>query len=255
MPRRAREKSSTGVYHIMVRGINRQDIFNDEEDKQKYVLTLIKYKEICGCEIYGYCLMSNHIHLILKEGKEPIAQVMKRIGASYVYWYNMKYERYGHLFQDRFKSEIIENDGYLMVALRYIHQNPLKAGMVEKVAAYAWSSYNEYMKQVGVVTDIGFILNLFGPDPKKAVLRFKEFMEQDNTVGCLDDEVRKIKLISDEDVKVLIKKMTGSANPQVLQTMNKKDRDDVIRELRGEQVSIRQLARITGLGRGSIEKA
>ncbi|MDO9565422.1 MAG: transposase, partial [Candidatus Desulfaltia sp.] len=97
MPRRAREKSSTGVYHVMVRGINRQDIFNDEEDKQKLVSTLKRYKEICGYDVYGYCLMSNHIHLLLKEGREPITQVMKRIGASYVYWYNMKYERYGHL--------------------------------------------------------------------------------------------------------------------------------------------------------------
>jgi REP element-mobilizing transposase RayT len=136
MPRQAREKSSSGIYHIMLRGINRQDIFHDEEDKMRFIETLKNYKSICEYKVYGYCLMSNHIHLLIKEGKETISQAMKRIGASYVYWCNMKYERYGHLFQDRYKSEKVEDDKYLLVVLRYIHQNPIKAGIVEEAAKY-----------------------------------------------------------------------------------------------------------------------
>ena len=103
MPRKAREKSQTGIYHVILRGINRQIIFEENEDYQKFLDTLKEYQEISGYEIYGYCLMSNHIHLVLKEGEEDLGTVFKRIGASYVYWYNWKYNRSGHLFQDRLK--------------------------------------------------------------------------------------------------------------------------------------------------------
>ncbi len=255
MPRRAREKSNTGIYHVMVRGINKQVIFNDEKDKHNFVSALKRYKKICGYEIYGYCLMSNHVHLLLREGKETIGQAMKRIGASYVYWYNLKYDRCGHLFQDRFKSENIEDDKYLMAVLRYIHQNPLKAGMVEDLAAYKWSSYNEYLRQKPIFTDTQFFLNLFNPEPKKAVKMFIDFMSLENQDIFLEDETKRTKMLTDADAKALIKKITGSNNIQVLQTMNKNDRDSMIRKLRAEHISIRQIGRLTGVGRRIIEKA
>jgi len=100
MPRAPREKSSTGVYHVMLRGINRQIIFEDDEDYQKYLDTLKTYQEKSGYIIYAYCLMSNHIHLLMKEVAEDLAIVFRRLGPSYVYWYNWKYGRRGHLFQD-----------------------------------------------------------------------------------------------------------------------------------------------------------
>jgi len=89
--------------------------------------------------------MSNHIHLVLKEGEEDLGTVFKRIGASYVYWYNWKYNRSGHLFQDRFKSEPVEDDTYFLTVLRYIHQNPIKAGITGNISNYPWSSYAEYI--------------------------------------------------------------------------------------------------------------
>ena len=99
MPRKAREKSSTGIYHVVLRGIKRQIIFEDDEDDQKLGATLQECREKSGYEIYAYCLMSNHIHLLLKEGHESLGAVFRRLGASYVYWYNRKYNRRGHLFQ------------------------------------------------------------------------------------------------------------------------------------------------------------
>jgi putative transposase len=254
MPRQAREKSSSGTYHIMLRGINRQDIFLDREDRERFISTIKKYKQTCGYNIFGYCLMSNHVHLLLREGKETIAQAMKRIGTSYVYWYNMKYERCGHLFQDRFKSEIVEDDGYLLAVLRYIHQNPLKAGMVSELGAYEWSSYNDYTGKKSMVTDTHFILDLFYSDPVKAVGIFKKFMELENQDRCLDDEVKK-KALPDEEVKALIKEMIGSENIEALNIMDKKKRDTIIRKLRDNDISIRQLARLTGMGRKIIETA
>ena len=132
MPRQARKKSNSGVYHIMLRGINRQLIFEDDEDMQRFIETLKRYKDECGYSLYAFCLMGNHIHLLLKEGEEPISTILKRIAGSYVYWYNWKYGRSGHLFQDRFKSEPVEDDAYFLTVLRYIHQNPVKARICKK---------------------------------------------------------------------------------------------------------------------------
>src|SRR5690554_1287672 len=129
MPRRARQKSSTGVYHVMLRGINKQIIFHDQEDYKKYIQTIRDYKQLCEYEIYAYCLMNNHIHLLIKEGKEDLGIIFRRIGSKYVYWYNLKYKRCGHLFQDRYRSEVVETEHYLLTVLRYIHQNLVKAGI------------------------------------------------------------------------------------------------------------------------------
>ena len=128
MPRQARRKSESGIYHILLRGINRQQIFEDIEDFEKFLEVLKDCKAISDYKLFAYCLMSNHVHLLIKEEKEPIEQIMKRIATRFVYWYNIKYQRVGHLFQDRFKSEPVENDAYFMTVIRYIHQNPLKAG-------------------------------------------------------------------------------------------------------------------------------
>jgi REP element-mobilizing transposase RayT len=146
MPRCAREKSESGVYHVIVRGINRQDIFHDE-DYSQYVKAMNRAKGIDKFEIYGYCLMSNHVHLLLHEKVERLAFAMMRIGVSYAWWYKKKYDRTGHVFQDRYKSETVENDECLLSVLRYIHKNPVKAQMVLKPEQYKWSSCKTYYDQ------------------------------------------------------------------------------------------------------------
>ena len=145
MPRQARRKSESGIYHIMLRGINRQVIFEDEEDNLKFLETLKNYKAVSGYKLFAYCLMSNHIHLLLRVEKEYLDLIIKRIAGSYVYWYNWKYKRNGHLFQDRFKSEPVEDDAYFLTVIRYIHQNPIKAGLSKTIDDYKFSSYNEYI--------------------------------------------------------------------------------------------------------------
>ena len=99
MTRQARQKSQSGIYHIILRGINKQIIFEEEEDRQKFLECLGHYKLICQYQIYGYCLMDNHVHLLIKESEQDIGSIMKRIGVGYVSWYNRKYNRCGHLFQ------------------------------------------------------------------------------------------------------------------------------------------------------------
>ena len=108
MPRQARKKSSSEIYHIMLRGINRQNLFEENEDSQRFIETTGYYKSVSGYNLYGYCLMDNHIHLLIREQDESISKIIKRISSSYVYWYNRKYDRCGHLFQERYKSESVE---------------------------------------------------------------------------------------------------------------------------------------------------
>lgn len=129
MPRQARKKSESGIYHIMLRGINQQQIFEDREDYEKFLEILKDCKAICEFKLFAYCLMGNHIHLLIQEGTESLEQVFKRLCGRFVYWYNVKYRRVGHLFQDRFKSEPVDSDDYFFTVQRYIHQNPIKAGL------------------------------------------------------------------------------------------------------------------------------
>jgi len=144
MPRSARKKSKSGIYHIILRGVNRQTIFEDEEDTEKFLETLAEYKKENGYKTYAYCLMGNHIHLLIKEEKEDLGIAMRRIGASFVYWYNWKYDRTGHLFQDRYKSEVVEDEKYLLTVLRYIHQNPIKADLVKDIKEYSFLQGDRY---------------------------------------------------------------------------------------------------------------
>ncbi len=169
---------------MILRGINKQRIFEEDQDYQKYLKTLKVYKEISGYEVYAYCLMSNHVHLLMKEGKEDLGIAFRRIGASYVFWYNWKYSRIGHLFQDRYKSETVEADSYFLAVMRYIHQNPVKAGIVKEIQAYPWSSYGEYTNK-GRICDTRFVLSLFSADSTDALFLWEKFHQENNDDNCL----------------------------------------------------------------------
>ena len=252
MPRTGRIKSESGIYHIILRGINRQTIFEEDEDAIKFVETLGEYKEKSGYKLYAYCLMGNHIHLLLKEEDEELGIIMRRIGASYVYWYNLKYNRCGHLFQDRYKSEPVEGENYLLAVLRYIHQNPLKAGLVKDIGDYKWSSYCEFINK-GEIIDVDFILGLFGKERTKAIDNFKSFNEIFSNEGCLDIEERK-KLADNEAIEI-IKKVCNVPHCIDLQTIEKETKSKYLRLLKKEGLSTRQIARLTGISRVLVLKA
>jgi putative transposase len=251
MPRKGRKKSRSGVYHIMLRGINRQTIFEDDEDRHKFLETLKNYKDISGYELYSYCLMDNHVHLLMREIEEPIAVAIKRISSCYVYWYNLKYERIGHLFQERFKSENVESSAYFLTVLRYIHQNPLKAGLANSVWECKWTSIYEYVNKVKMV-DIDVGLRLFSEERKMALPKFKEYMQQHNQDQCLDDVVR-VRL-SDREVKEHLTNI-GITSISHFQQLEKEERDQVLVMLKGlKGVNLRQLSRITGISKSVIQR-
>ncbi|MGM0904034.1 MAG: transposase [Bacillota bacterium] len=251
MPRVARAKSCTGIYHVMLRGINKQTIFEEDEDKRKFLETLKKYKEISKFDLYAYCLMDNHIHLLIREKEESISISIKRISSSYVYWYNTKYERCGHLFQDRFKSEKIETKFSFLRVLRYIHQNPLKAGLAKTVFDSEWTSIQEYLGKAHFITiDTG--LSHFHEDRKIALKQFTVYMAEENDERFLEDRARP--KISDSQVQDYLR-TRGYMEKNKLQQMEKEERDAILaslKELKG--VSIRQIARITGISKSVIDR-
>ena len=140
MPRQPRQLADSGIHHVMLRGVNRQDVFLDEDDRRCFLQCLDAAKELSGCSVLAYCLMTNHVHLVIQVRSEPIGQVIKRLGVRYVYWHNLKHNRVGHLFQDRFKSRPVDDDSYLVTLLRYVWNNPVKAGLVSHPEHYRWSS-------------------------------------------------------------------------------------------------------------------
>lgn len=145
MPRSAREASPTNCYHIMMRGINKDKIFIETRHKklvEELMETLLRES---GVEIISYCIMDNHLHLILKGELGDISFVLKKINTRFAMRINKELNRVGHVFQDRFKSEAIHNDQHLLQAIRYVHNNPVKAKMVANQKDYPWSSYRYYV--------------------------------------------------------------------------------------------------------------
>ncbi len=241
----------------MVRGNNRQVIFYDEDDRQKYLEKLERAKKRSGCEVYGYCLMGNHVHLLIKESKEDIGNIMKRIGASYAMWYNLKYKRVGHVFQDRYKSECVEDDSYLLAVVRYIHHNPQKAGLVKKPEDYRWSSCNVYYGKKEFppnLTNTDLVLGLFSGDEEARKQQFQEFVEQDNDDQFLEDQWHE--KANDEDVRKAIERLLKGAPISSLQGMERNQRDQILHQIKEiEGSTIRQIARIIGIGYNIIIRA
>lgn len=257
MPRAARVKSKTGIYHIIMRGINRQCIFHDDSDYQRYLKILEQTKEKSDCVIYAYCLMTNHVHLLIEEAKEDIGQIMKRLGTSYAHRYNYKYGRSGHVFQDRYKSEPVEDDQYLLTVIRYIHNNPIKAGVVTKPEQYKWSSYMTYFngkENILRLTNTAFILGLFSEEKTSAIEKFRQFSKQENTDICL--EVDTSFRISDEKLIREIQKLLKGKAISTLRQIERKERDGILHQAKGiKGSSIRQIARVTGIGYNIIVRA
>lgn len=252
MPRAARKKSETGIYHLMMRGINKQNIFGDDGDCERFLQALQQYKDKSGYQIYAYCLMGNHLHLLLRVGKEPLEQIMRRVCGSYVYWYNWKYRRIGNLFQDRFKSEPVENDAYFLTVLRYIHQNPIKAGIEKDIAKYRWSSYNDYVKS-SKLTNTDYVLSILNKDRNKARELFTKYVYDDNDDLCL--EIEDNRRITDEEARSIIMKICKTTNPSDFQKLDMQSRNRLLKEIKESGLSIRQIERLTGINRGIVLKA
>lgn len=144
MPRTGRRISSTGYYHVMARGINHEQTFRQAREKNNFKRLLEKFSKKYEVEIYAYCIMPTHIHLLIKSEIQVLSAFMAIVLSEYAEYYNYKKERNGHVFQNRFKSECIEDERYFWNCIQYIHMNPVKANLAKNVSAYKYSSIQEY---------------------------------------------------------------------------------------------------------------
>ncbi len=248
MPRTAREISHSGIYHIMLRGINKQNIFEETEDYEKMRFLLQQNIALGGIELYGYCLMSNHIHLLLKEGSEPLENTMKRLASKYAVWFNTKYSRLGHLFQDRFKSETVEDPPYFLTVLRYIHFNPVKAGLTKRPDEYTYSSYTCYFGEENFVDTE----KAFSYMPKEMLLEFHNAGCWDT---CMDMPEAVMPRLTEEQATAEMRRITKCDSSAEFQALPRDKRDKMIAKMKTKGLSIRQISRLTGETYYVIQKA
>lgn len=249
MPRIARTRSASGIYHVMLRGINKQKIFHDVDDCRRFMDTLRRYKPICSYEIFAYCLMPNHIHLLIREGKESIGQALKRISSSYVYWYNIKYKRVGHLFQNRFKSEAVEDEVYFLTVLRYIIQNPMKAGIEKAPGKYPWSSYLSYAGNEDHLTDIGFALEMFSS--RADLIGFICRRNEDKVLDIEDARHG----VTDDEAKKIFEEATGRDREREFVLLDRSEKVEYIKVLKSRNLTFDQISKLTGIPKTSVRRA
>ena len=161
MPRNSRNYINTTFFHIMVQGLNKEFIFNKDEDKKQYLKFVNKIKKEVNIMIISYCIMDNHIHILVKtNATDQLSKFMHKVNTLYAIYYNQKYNRVGYVFRDRYKSQIIYSEKQLYTCINYIHNNPVKAKICKFPCEYEYSSYNEYRKNVEIFEkDIKGILN------------------------------------------------------------------------------------------------
>ena len=230
--------SESGYYHVISRGNGKQLIFEEPDDYRFYLNRLEKYCAETGVSVCAYCLMDNHVHLLLHDRTGSIVQFMKKLNGSYARFFNWKYKRSGHLFQDRYNSEPIEDDSYFLSVLHYILNNPRKAGICG-AEQYPWSSYKLY--DAGSFIDTDLIKGLL-----PSIEEYEEFVMMQRTDPGPSAEMGRR---DDEWAKEIIKERLGVENGSAVQGFERKKRDEAILMLLKEGLSERQIERMTGVSR------
>ena len=253
MPRKPRVLSSTGIYHIILRSVNQHIIFEEASDYQKFLSILSDCKKKYDIDIYAYCLMDNHIHLLLQLTDDTLSSFFQSLGTRFVRWYNNKYSRSGHLFQDRFKSEPVNDMAYFSTLLRYIHQNPLMAGIVQQVSDYPWSSWQEYTGETPAALSLcatNAVLKRISLDDLRGLVDTP--LSDDVTILDIDENPRIT--IGDQEVHQYLLDHFQISMPLEVQTFDKEQRNQILLSLLDLGAGLRQLSRLTGVTYGVIYK-
>ncbi len=185
MPRKGRIISSSKIYHVVSRGNEKKPIFLDREDHERFIGTLRRKQKEKSFTLYAYCLMKSHYHAVLNEEEAGISSIMSSINTAYAIYFNKKYDRVGHLFQGRFRSEAIEDEAYFLTAVKYVHNNPVAAKLVNEASQYPWSSYGSYLRfeSKDDLVECRFLLNMFSPNLEKSIPELMNFTNR------IDDEI------------------------------------------------------------------
>lgn len=245
MPRQARRLSNSGYMHLIMRGIGRQLLFEDTNDYAFYLKKLERFCMETGVRVCGYCLMENHVHLLVHGEQDSIVLFTRKIGVSYSAYFNKKYDRVGHLFQDRYRSEPVESERYLLTVFRYILQNPCKAGVCSSAAEYPWSSFGIYDNPPAFM-DLSVIRNILGDKEKYADFILHSSIDQCCEFDCMKHD--------DEWAKKILKQYLGVTTGTILQNYSKEERNAALKKLRRNGLKVRQIERLTGINRNVIQR-
>ncbi|MCQ2080620.1 MAG: transposase [Lachnospiraceae bacterium] len=223
-------------------------MFESEKDYKKYLQLLLFYKTECHFELYAYCLMSNHIHLLIKTTDISLETIFRKLNTNYATWFNMKYQRIGHLQQERFYSEPVENKQYFINVIKYIHNNPLKAGLeTYPGASYFWSSICEYIAEDYMLVDSAFVFDIISKND--LLTRQSDYLDD----NCLDVDTIKRRL-PDDVAREIICDITQKDSCSEFQETEISKRNEYIREFHNQGLSVRQINRLTGISRGTIQR-
>lgn len=239
MPRQARARTESGIHHIVVQGVRRKNIFEGKTEKDLYRSILLRYKGEFAMELYAYCILANHCHILLREGEIDVSSFMRRVGVSYSYWYKKEKrpEAEGEgaaVFRGRYRSEPLEEERIASVTA-YIQNEPVRKGIASCPEEYFWSSAYRCFGRPSAGQP------LYAPAANERGL-------------CLEEVPAKFGK-SREEAEAAVRRRLGGRSPEEIQYMDREERNNLLRQMRHEdEISIQLLAQITGVGRGVIQR-
>lgn len=248
MARPARVVSDSGYYHVVLRGNGKQLIFEDDVDRHAFIDAAAVRFEEKNIVVIAWCLMDNHAHLLLRDEGVQLSGAMHALTTRYAQYFNRRSGHSGHVFQGRFASFPVESDPYLLEAVRYIHDNPAKAG-ISTASEYWWSSYREYVGNAKL-TDTSIVLDMLG-----GVDAFVAFQASGADGFYRFAGGRRVAV--DEMGEVAAAALSTSCGCAVgeVKALPKARRDECLAVLRDAGLSMRQIERLTGIGRKTIARA
>lgn len=253
MSRKPRQISTNGIYHIILRAVNQQQLFEDNEDYMKCLFVLHDCQIAYKISIYAYCLMGNHIHLLLKcDDLDKLSRFFQSFGKQFVLWYNTKYQRVGYLFQDRYKSVVIDSDISFLTVINYIHQNPVKAKCALSAAEYRWSSCANYYRKSNSIIDLNTEMAIQIAGSLPSLHHFFAKVQTNNSFEKDNEAVEKARFLPDSEAKCIIKNISNCSNATEFQSLPKAIRNNCIIQFLMKGISITQISRLCGISRTTI---
>ena len=202
MARKPRVHFPGAFYHVISRGNQGQKIFHDDADREGYLSLLQEVQTRYGLKLYAYVLMGNHVHLLVEVGGLPLSKIMQNLQFRYTRYYNRRYRKMGHLFQGRYKAILCDRDSYLLELVRYIHLNPVRAGLVRQIDRYRWSTHPIYLRgDERRLVSVNSVLEQFGGTRAAAIRRYRKFIHDGLGEGHREDYYQVIdqRFLGDEE--------------------------------------------------------
>jgi len=250
MPKEKREYGVTGKYHVTSRGVHRSIIFEDDQDHDVFLFlvdnAIEKFKHF-NTKIHAYVLMDNHFHLLIEAGGKGISQVMKYIKERYATYYNNKYETDGPLYSGRFFSKPVDDDTYYIRTVKYILNNPVKAGICDKASEYKWSSYGAYFakleeEDINKMVDTSMVTELI-----ESLDEFEEYINDGEIMDSTEFEPRMSHNTPTRVIQEVVEQVLDRLNLDTFRDLTKEVRNVFLQHLKREGILHTTISRITGI--------